>query len=306
MKLSDYVSPEELKRLLAGLVVFLGVASIFGLFGFTVVPGLRNANKPQASPSVEPAVGEWGWFDPREQKPREGYEVPPVDPKTILEPDDELLEEGKKLYAKNCEQCHGAEGRGDGPAAGSLASPPRDFTSSEGWKRGYGRHQIFEVLANGIEGSPMAAFEYLSPKKRMALVHHVRSLITFSREPEDPVAIEALSGQLARAGETIPNKIPVSVAIARLEEEFKGAVALDLPPATDASAGAEALRQAVLDPSRAVLTLTQSPSWREGAEQLAQIVVNGAPSNGFSIRTATFTVSEWKALRKALITRMGS
>ncbi len=31
------------------------------------------------------------------------------------------------LYARHCAVCHGATGRGDGPAAGLLTPPPRDL-----------------------------------------------------------------------------------------------------------------------------------------------------------------------------------
>jgi DMSO reductase family type II enzyme heme b subunit len=39
-------------------------------------------------------------------------------------------EAGGRLYAARCAQCHGADGRGDGPAADYLRPEPRDFTSS--------------------------------------------------------------------------------------------------------------------------------------------------------------------------------
>ena len=35
---------------------------------------------------------------------------------------------GKDLYKAYCEQCHGAGGKGDGPAAASLKKPPADLT----------------------------------------------------------------------------------------------------------------------------------------------------------------------------------
>jgi hypothetical protein len=37
-------------------------------------------------------------------------------------------EKGESLYAARCQQCHGEEGDGLGPAAERLNPPPRDFT----------------------------------------------------------------------------------------------------------------------------------------------------------------------------------
>jgi mono/diheme cytochrome c family protein len=35
---------------------------------------------------------------------------------------------GRDMYLRYCASCHGAEGRGDGPLAGSLTKPPSDLT----------------------------------------------------------------------------------------------------------------------------------------------------------------------------------
>jgi mono/diheme cytochrome c family protein len=40
-----------------------------------------------------------------------------------------IAADGGAIYRERCAVCHGAEGRGDGPAAGMLAPPPRDFTT---------------------------------------------------------------------------------------------------------------------------------------------------------------------------------
>lgn len=37
-------------------------------------------------------------------------------------------ERGAELYLRYCASCHGPEGRGDGPLAASLVTPPRDLT----------------------------------------------------------------------------------------------------------------------------------------------------------------------------------
>lgn len=54
---------------------------------------------------------------------------------------------GKKLYAANCASCHGAQGRGDGPAGAALKPKPTDLVAMAGghtdgdyaWKIATGR-----------------------------------------------------------------------------------------------------------------------------------------------------------------------
>ena len=43
----------------------------------------------------------------------------------------QTLEHGRDLYRMHCASCHGAEGRGDGPAAAGLKYPPRDFSKAD-------------------------------------------------------------------------------------------------------------------------------------------------------------------------------
>ena len=38
---------------------------------------------------------------------------------------------GKATFATNCESCHGASGKGDGPVAVAIDPPPRDFSLGE-------------------------------------------------------------------------------------------------------------------------------------------------------------------------------
>jgi mono/diheme cytochrome c family protein len=61
---------------------------------------------------------------------------------------------GRDTYLRHCASCHGAEGRGDGPLAGSLTKPPADLTQIA--KRSGGRFDESAVLAT-IDGTRQVA-----------------------------------------------------------------------------------------------------------------------------------------------------
>ena len=115
--------------------------------------------------------------------------------------------------------------------------------------------------------------------------------------------MEALSKELAAQGGKTPNKIPVSMAMARLEQEFHAPPPLAVAP-DDHSSGAEIFRRIVGDPSRAALVITESESWRTGPKELAASILPGIPANGFSVSAATLTSSEWKEIHSELIRLM--
>jgi len=67
-------------------------------------------------------------------------------------------EKGKLLYASRCAFCHGASGKGDGPAGAALKPPPTDFTSADFWKRATPEH-IADAIEHGKPGTAMVAFK---------------------------------------------------------------------------------------------------------------------------------------------------
>ena len=298
--IEKYVTAEELRRLLSTLFVFLGALAIAGLFAVTVVPGLRNANKPETPMPVSPAVGEPGWLDPTEFPPERGREIPPVDPQALTNYSPELVARGKVLFTPNCVQCHGDLGHGDGPAASTMKPGPRDFTSPGGWKNGPDLPAIFRTLSTGVQGTSMASFDYLSKRDRMALAHYVQALGAFPHGTGSPEAMEALSKELAAPGEKTPNRIPVSMAMAKLVQEYSAPPPLAIAPENH-SPGAELIRQVVMDPSRAAETLAGAPSWRSGPGELAASILPETPGNGFSVAAATLNPAEWQALYTELV-----
>lgn len=303
--IEKYVDSDELKRLISTLVAVVGFLVIAALFASIVVPGLRNANRPVTPTAVSPVTGETGWLDPTEFPAQKGRIIPPVDPAALIEPSDELKDIGKKLYETNCVACHGALGRGDGPAGANIDPKPRDFKAAQGWTNGSNIPDIFLTLSKGIPGSSMASFDYLTKRERMALVHYVQLLGGYPPGSRDTKAMRALSEELASPGEKTKNRIPVSMAMAKLESEF-------VPPAPieasedDGSPGAEILRRAVTDAARAAQVLRASGSWRADPGALARIVVPDVPGNGFSTTAATLMPAEWGLLHEELLKRVSA
>jgi mono/diheme cytochrome c family protein len=301
--IEKYVDAQELKRLLSTLLVIVGCLIIFGLFASIVVPGLRNANRPETPTAVAPVVGESGWLDPSEFPPERGKVIPPVDPKTLLAPSTELVARGKELFEQNCTPCHGLQGRGDGPAAGTMNPRPRNLTSPDGWVNGYHAPGIYKTLSEGIPGTSMAAFDYFPNKDRMALVQFVQSLGSFPHNTASRQQVETLEKSLATGAEKVPNRIPVSMAMAKLEEEFSPAPPLGIG-SNDQSPGGNLPRSVIVDPVRASQFLAQSRLWRKDYQSLAAAVVLEMPGNGFATSSAALSSAEWQALYSELVRRV--
>lgn len=112
------------------------------------------------------------------------------------------LDAGKKLYQRYCSQCHGDEGKGDGPAAEFVYPRPRDFTLAIFKVRTTlsGQlptdHDLFHIISEGLPGTSMPAWKkYLAENDRWQLVHYVKtfdSLGLFKEEPaKEQVVIDA-------------------------------------------------------------------------------------------------------------------
>lgn len=82
------------------------------------------------------------------------------------------LENGKMLYEAQCATCHGPEGKGDGPGAAALETPPRDLTAC-------GRMELFEdedlekTISEGR--GEMPPWEMLGEEAIEDLVTYIRS-----------------------------------------------------------------------------------------------------------------------------------
>jgi len=98
------------------------------------------------------------------------------------------IDKGKSVYngVGACAACHGASGKGDGPAGGVLTPKPRDFTvgdyvydtNGDGTKGS--EADLFDVITNGSAkygGSPLMAGRADIPEAdRKALIKYIVSL----------------------------------------------------------------------------------------------------------------------------------
>ncbi len=92
----------------------------------------------------------------------------------------EAIQAGKVLYEQKCAQCHGIEGKGDGPAAERVFPRPRDFTSGlYKIRTTYGNlptdEDLFRTITRGMPGSSMPAWSELTPTQRWQLVYYIKT-----------------------------------------------------------------------------------------------------------------------------------
>ena len=104
------------------------------------------------------------------------------------------LARGASIYVDSgCPSCHGAEGRGDGRSGQDLKTAEgdpiisRDLTHKWSFRGGHMPSDIYRRIANGMDGSSMAAYEeVLEPDDLWNLVFYVLSLSPEQRPQAGP------------------------------------------------------------------------------------------------------------------------
>jgi len=97
---------------------------------------------------------------------------PPVDPGPTPAFTTALVSQGEQMYATMCSACHGEAGRGDGPAAATLAVRPANLAAGR-IKAGSDPVQLYYRIATGIKGDTgqaMPAFGALPPDQIWSIV----------------------------------------------------------------------------------------------------------------------------------------
>lgn len=125
-----------------------------------------------------------------------------------IEPSALSVERGKAVYTKNCEQCHGLDGRGDITSGKRLKDDlevriwPRNLTRPDTWRWVNTDEDLFNLVSTGMRGTPMPQHtKSVRPKDRWHVVNYVKTLEERSTSAgSDPFVVRSvyLQGELPK------------------------------------------------------------------------------------------------------------
>ena len=232
--------------------------------------------------------------------------IPPVDLTRINEPAPELIAKGKNIFTTVCISCHGEGGSGDGPAGSALIPKPQNFTSLQGWKNGPKLTQIFKTLQDGVPGSAMASYEYLTPEEKFGLAHYIRTTFVTNPPKDSPDDFTNLD-QLYNLskGKEIPAQIPVTSA-AKIVLIENDSVSQNITQIMRSIAGNYSDPAVILfdkitkNKFKALVSLGRSPEWKQNEKLFINLVVNNINLNGFNMQVFNLSGNDWDLLHSYL------
>ena len=129
----------------------------------------------------------------KEEPPAAALQIPPEPPSSA-----ESVARGAELFSSmNCWQCHGKEGRGNGPSALTLTDSkgypitPFDLSGGTKFKCGETDSEMFRDLMTGLDGTPMPSFaDALKPDQAWDLVHYIHTLHETDKNHPNPAKAE--------------------------------------------------------------------------------------------------------------------
>lgn len=94
--------------------------------------------------------------------------------KNTVVSNDESLKNGKELWARNCQSCHGKSGHGDGSKAAQLKTEPGNFSIPDVQKQSDG--SLFYKISEGREDMPSFKKKIPDQDDIWSLVDYIRTL----------------------------------------------------------------------------------------------------------------------------------
>ena len=269
---------------------FLVVIVIIGIF---YVKNLDRISFNTVPPSLQASTV------PADLEMKKGEVLPPIDLSIISNPPADLVAKGKELFDGNCMSCHGADGKGDGPAGQTLNPKPRNFHATDGWTNGRTFSDLYKTLQEGIIDNGMSAYEYIPPQDRIGIIEYIRTLAQFPEVTEDEINSLDAAYQLSQ-GKATSNQIPVALAIDKLVAENQENVEQvrkvynylsDNPVET----GALLLKQYSYDIKRVIATFIVNGEMLT-RDEFIKSAISEANTNGFDPSISELNENQWNVL----------
>jgi mono/diheme cytochrome c family protein len=94
--------------------------------------------------------------------------------KNPVKSDATSLAEGKELWSKHCQSCHGKTGLGDGTKAAQLKTEPGNFTKADVQSQSDG--SLFYKSSEGRDDMPSFKKKIPDEEERWSIINYIRTL----------------------------------------------------------------------------------------------------------------------------------
>lgn len=179
-------------------------ASINNGLNGTSMPAWKSILSDAEVDGLIKLIKKFGYWDEEELTPR------PIDQGAKVASSPESIARGKEQYKKACEQCHGAEGRGNITSGKRLKDDaanriwPRNLTRPGTWRATKTVGDVYDRLSTGIRGTPMPEHTtVLKPDARWDISNYVMTL----RDNSTPLA----EGDTVVRGKRINGALPTDL-----------------------------------------------------------------------------------------------
>jgi mono/diheme cytochrome c family protein len=272
------------------------VLVIIVVIGIIYVLNLNNVARQEVTPVPPDTTAV-----PQDLEVKKARTIPPVDVFKISQPSQELVQKGQQMFTTVCASCHGENGTGTGPASIGLNPAPRNFTKNESWKNGRTISEMYTTLQEGIPGSAMISYDFLTPEERFSLIQYIR--VTFMQDPpldsHDELAALDQTYNLS-SGMELPAQIPVAAAMDIIIKENQGKLdklnKLFELINNSGNSSADLFKDVTSDCKLALSALLNSNSWNANKNTFEHFVTINVNQNGFNGRVFNLTSGQWEVL----------
>jgi hypothetical protein len=186
-----------------------------------------------------------------------------------------------------------------------LNPKPRNFIDLQGWKNGAKLSEMWKTLEEGIPGTGMVAYDYLTVVDRFALIHYMHSLMTdYPKNSDSDLETLDLTYSLSE-GKVTANQISVSMAMNKLNNEYsnKKTKIEQLTNELKSVDGEIAilLDKVISNTDKASITLVNGKNWQSGTNAFINEIASTINNNGFKATTLRLTKDELTTLHSFLL-----